>query len=411
MAIEKASLTVRFEYANLETQNVKQYRLESSYTTSTDGFSFTLYQHDAPGWFWNLELQPVELLIDGNSQVLGRVDLTDVGGDGSAMSFQGRDFVSDLVECHSDPTLKLKKEQSLVDAIRYAAGPVGITAVVAEDEVGLRNIRTGIAIGGGSPPWAFKEAKLKDYKANPGEGLYAFCNRLAARHSVTIQPGVQRNQLVLSSPNYVQSPCCRLVRHIKPASAATNTVLQATARRDFSSWPTYVLVTGKTIKGGDTFKPASAVVDAAGGFKKTAAEKEKPKQLETGYLLDIPEFDALLWGGRIKPADGPKGDTLSLYRLHYQRDTDSKTQEQVEKVAQRIHSDRLKDSLRYECTVRGHQDRETGATYAVDTIAEVNDEVCGVNERMWIESRTFEYSPGQGATTRLVLWRLGAFSI
>jgi prophage tail gpP-like protein len=395
MAIESPALTVRFEYADLETQNVKQYRLESSYTTSTDGFSFTLYQHDAPGWFWNLELQPVELLIHGHSQVLGRIDSTEVGGDGSAMQFQGRDFVSDLVECHADPTLKLKKEQTLVEAIRYAAGPVGITAVVAEDEVGLRNIRTGIAIGGGAPPHAFKEAKLKDYKSNPGEGLYAFCNRLAARHGVTIQPGVQRDQLVLSTPNYIQAPCCKLTRHIKPATAATNTVMQGTARRDFSSWPTYVLVTGKQSPGGDQSKPTHAKKDT----------------LEYASLLDIPEFDALLWGGRIKPADGPKGDTLSLYRLHYQRDTDSKTQAQVEKVADRIHADRLKDSLRYECTVRGHQDRETGATYAVDTIAEVNDEVCGVNERMWIESRTFEYSKGQGATTRLVLWRLGAFSI
>ena len=50
------------------------------------------------------------------------------------------------------------------------------------------------------------------------------------------------------------------------------------------------------------------------------------------------------------------------------------------------------------------QDVIAGATWAVDTIAQVEDGIEDVNEPLWIQQRTFA-NDGSGPTTRLVLIR------
>lgn len=417
---ERQLLSVYLEAMGTRTDKVKGYRIDSSYTTSTDGFQFTLldFERDLVD---ELELQPVELLIDGKSTLVGRIEVTERRDDSSVVC-SGRDYLSELVTCSADPTLKLKEEQTLLDALLYACGPIGITGVVGEEDVGLRNIRTGVNIRGGRPDQSFKEAKLADYKVNPGETLWDFCNRLCARHGCTMQPGTQRTQLVLSEPNYLQEPTCTLVRKLKPAPGAHNTITSATCRRDYSSWPTHLMTVGKFGSGGLPKETETAEIgwlastgqkfemllkgadDDTGG--NTAASQETVKSLD---LHTSTSFD-LIHPGRIKPMDPPRAG-YRLYRLLYHRDTDSKNMAQLARVAMRLMAERLKDTLRYECTVRGHADPQTGALYSENTIAMVEDEATGVSEKLWVESRTFEQAENGAASTALVLWRPFTFIV
>lgn len=415
---ERPLLTVAFPAVmSGATDKVTSYRIESNYTTSTDGFSFTLVDFDRE-LVRKLELQPVELLIDGVSTLTGRIEKTEYQ-DSSKVTCHGRDYLSELVTCSADPTLKLKEGMTLTDALQYACGPVGITGVVADEDIGLREIRTGVAIKGGKADEAFKQAKLEDYKVTPGESLWDFCNKLAARHGATIQPGTDRTQLVLSVPNYYQEPSCTLRRSLTATSGALNTIQSATCVRDLSSWPTHMMVVGKFGKPGSaketgvvetTWKPDSAQ-GGLGEQDMSPSVTEVASEVERVYnLRDISDFDGLVHQGRIKPTDKPKTGN-KLYRLLYHKDTDSKNQAQLDKVAVRLYSELLKNSLRYECTVRGHKDPQTGALYTPNTIALVQDELTGVNERLWIEGRTFEQTENGAAMTRLTMWRTFAYIV
>ena len=59
---------------NLErtTPNITQWRIQSSFLTSSDAFSFTVLDPD-PKNLSGFELQPVSLYLGGNLQMNGRV--------------------------------------------------------------------------------------------------------------------------------------------------------------------------------------------------------------------------------------------------------------------------------------------------------------------------------------------------
>jgi prophage tail gpP-like protein len=397
-ALRDHELVVRFERLARDVRAIKSYEIDSAYMTPTDGWEVVLYDTDRTK-LRGLELQPVELLLDGAQQVLGRVDVTEVGGDGSAVTLRGRDYLADATECNIDPALTIKSKMSIFDALAMALSPVGIDTVYDEADVLTRNIRTGKATGKGVPK-SFKALTLEDIKPNPGEGIFEFCNKIAARHGATIQPSISRNAVTLSAPNYTQAPLYRLVRTADPISSANNNILTATARRDFSSFPTVALFTGKHGKSGEAAGGMSQQFDFATLSDAFNAELSRVTEL----VYSLRGKDA-----RRKPGAPPIPDG-SLYRLLYHRDEDSRNPDQLERAARRAIAERLKETLAYSVTVRGHSDPVGGAIWAVDTMVHVTDEICGVDEPLWIEKRTFRNS-GQGATTELECWRPASFQI
>jgi len=368
---------------------IKSYSLKSNFMTATDSWSYELLE-PYPDDMRDLVLQPVEITVNGHSQVLGRVDSSEFGGKGSAAKLSGRDFIADLTECHVDPAIKLKENMSLDSAILLACGPVGVTGVVFQNDVGLRNIRTGASLGNPPDP-AFRAAKMEEYKSTPGESIFQFCNRIASRHGATIQPGLDRRSVVLAAPDYDQEPAYTLKRSLDAALSSSNNILSATCSRDLSSFPTHVMVTGKKGKGGKTKAPIFAEFD-----------------VDTSALQSSKIGNLVVVGRRPleEPHSLPEGH---LYRLRYLRDEDARSEAQIERVSRRLMADRLKDTLRYSAEVLGHWDSNTGATYAVDTMIRVEDEMCGISEDLWIEGREFRYQQGSGATTSLTCWRRDSF--
>jgi prophage tail gpP-like protein len=439
---ERQLFAVAFEAIGVKTDRVKSYKIESNYTTSTDGFSFTIADFDRDT-VDGLELQPVELFIDGHSQLLGRIEVTERRDD-STVVCSGRDYLSDLVTCSADPTLKVKEEQSLEDALKLACGPIGVTEVVDEADAGMREIRSGFRIKGKKSSSSRRKNKLEDWKVHPNETIWDFCNRLAARQGVTIQCADHRGAVMLSEPDYMQESAYTLVRKLKQAPGERNTILSATARRDLSTFPTHLLVVGKSGASGTPKEPTVAEVKwpgLANAVKESAAQVNADVASATAWVKRISlatlaaasikieaqdsgnseesvhEFDVrlsskfdLVHAGRIKPTDPPKTG-YKLYRLLYHRDTDSKSKAQLDKVCLRLMSERLKNTLHYEVVVRGHCDPVTGAFYTPNTMITVADEITGVNERLWIEGRAFEQVENGAARTTLVCWRPYTFIV
>jgi prophage tail gpP-like protein len=149
---------------------------------------------------------------------------------------------------------------------------------------------------------------------------------------------------------------------------------------------------------------------AAAGIKVPIEDSGNSDEQTHEFDVRISSNFDLVNAGRIKPTDAPKTG-FKLYRLLYHRDTDSKSKAQLDKVCMRLMSERLKNTLHYECTVRGHCDPATGAYYTPNTMVTVQDEITGVNERLWIEGRTFEQSENGAARTTLVCWRPFTFIV
>lgn len=428
-------LTVRFEALGRDVVLQKGWSIDSSYLTPTDGFEFTLYDTDRSK-LRGLELQPVNLLVDGHSQCLGRIDMTERGSDGTAITCKGRDYLSDLTECHVDPTLQIKKEMTLETALLMGCGVVGIDTIVSDDELTMQQIRSGRRIKKKGKQFKRHKKKLEEYKPQPGESLFAFFNRIVARLGGTIQPGDARNKLVITAPRYDTDPIATITRLVDPAPAERNLVISATATRDFSSFPTFVLVAGKVVTVGTTRAPSYAKLtvcrSGVGVFpspndkfevpyrvkedeqvtiqkqidrKKSTTELAKTLNAELAEILGRSAVPGRRLPSATPSTPGP------LYRLLYQKDAESGNQDQIDRVAVRAFAQKFKETLTYRVTLRGHSDPITGALWAVDTMVRVKDEVCDIDEVMWTASRRFSFADGQGAITELELWRPGAFQI
>jgi len=434
--LDEPSLGVQFEGLDLTTFRIKSYSIDSAYMTSTDAFSFTMYEPEGDvdaTRFRGLELQPVSLYLDGNLQVRGRVEITEVGqGPGLTIKCEGRDYMADLVECHVDPALAISENMKLEQVVKLAAGPVGIDTVSFDASV-WRNSRVGVSIETPLGPRTFQNAPLKNYKANPGEGIFQFLSRICARFGCTVQPTMERNSVLLGAPDYVQSPAYSVQRSISSPTAASNNVLRAVARRNYTKYPTVALVSGRTGGVGEgrvtvsatsaleantiaTYRRASS--ENFGSAKATIISSVPQAPQETTIIpsnvqqtiLDLLPEDVSIITQRILPKSNYV-PTNALYRLFYMRDNIGKDVNQIMNVAARAAAERLKDCLQYEIVFRGHKDVATGRTYAVDTVIQVEDEVCDISGLLWVEHVRFNYDENEGPTTTLTCWRPGSFGI
>jgi hypothetical protein len=394
---DDSKLLIRFPVQGIGTDKILEWSINSAYLTSTDGWSATLLDPNLES-LDGFELEPVVLLVDDASQVVGRVDITTIGDKGSAETIEGRDYIADMVECNVDPTLKITQGMSLFDAITLAASPVGIDTVVSVDDIALRNIRTGIGVKAKKPPKSFQALKAEDLKPEVGQGIYEFLNKFVARHGATLQPTDSRTTVGISAPNYNQEPIGEIVRTDDTVASGRNNVISGVARRDFSRFPTFAIFNGRHAKSGASSKGASQQIDvseAAFGFNPDIA------RAVTNAIIP----------GRRKPGNSASLGNGELYRLLSFKDDDARNAAQLEKAALRAVSERIKDLLTYNCTLRGHRDPKSGALWTVDTMVQCEDRIARVSEPMWIAERTLRFSPQEGALTDLVLWRKGAFVI
>ena len=389
---------MRFEALGRESTFVSDWSIESKYTTSTDGFSFTLSDSNRDNLRY-LELQPVELLVDGKSQLLGRIDRTEIGDSGSSIKCAGRDYLADAVECNVDPTIKVKDGDTINTVFLSVLSTIGIDTFFDDDDIGMRDVRSGIHVKAKKSGKSYANSVLKEYKPKAGEGQYEFLNRLIARFGATIQPGPTRNSVVVGSPKYDQEPSYKLYRSADTTNSIANNIVSSSAVRDLSSFPTYTLFNGQATQNDSQGTPLTQNNDTftfISGFM--GADSELVRILA----------DAIISGRRL-PDSGEDIGLGQLYRLLYFKDDNARTQDQLNAAVSRAFAERFKDTLQYTVKLKGHIDPVSGAIWSIDTIVHVEDQICGLNEPLWISERTLSYSEGEGPMTSLTCYRPGSF--
>jgi|GEM_PF-2487231 len=376
-----------------------EYSYTQDFLDATDSFSFTIYSEKTED-LHGLELQPVELLIDGKRQMLGRIEKTTCGGDqyGSAVHCEGRDYLADLVECNVDPLTILPEGKNLEQAILYLAGPCGITKI--EDQSPRYTTRTGKYVNPMDAKLSSKQ--VKDLRPEAGKGLMDALTTLCARYGVMIQPALERDTVVVQAPSYEWESHSRLVRGI--GATKSNLIISGTASRDYSKVPTHCIFTGKqgnaSEKGGA--KGTMRVWDLFGDWIPVAGDE----------LRSI--LENAVYHGRVNP-DATRATEAApggvIYRMLYFLDRHAKTQEQIERSQLRAVSERLKDTLRYEATVRGHVNPQSGYVWGCDTMIDVDDSMTNVHEQLWCHRAVFANSSKNGPTTTLSMIRGGSFMV
>lgn len=363
--------------------------IDSAFLTSTDAFEFE-FIGEKPDDRREMELAPVELFIDGCSMLQGRVDITVRGDKGpSVVTCRGRDYFGDLMEGDVDPTIVVPAGATLEDTILQACAPYGIIGVDGPEARQMARTKATQ-----KPVKLPRKHQLKDAKPEPGQGCYDWCNRILARHGLTMQPAADASKVVLQAPNYAQDPIGRIIRK---DSAQPGNVIRGVATRDFSKIPTWALFSGRAGKPSESSSRTKANWDLA--------------EVSAGYASELHDI-LMRWtiGGRRLPTNRSAIVPRALYRLLYWRDELAKTQEQIDASALRAVAERIKDTLRYEVTLRGLVNPDTGYFWSYDTILDVDDDVADVHENLWVASRNFSFD-GKQLTTKLECWRPGSFQI
>jgi len=386
------------------TDNISSWTIESDYLVSTDGFEFEMFDEN-PDNLRNLEGKPVLLVLNGATQLIGRIDSTERGRSGRSVICKGRDYIADLVECNIDPSFVIKEGETLGDAIVRSCRPIGITAIDPESSSeAIVDARKGIGPktktrrqkGGGEnrskPP---HEVTLQDLKPDIGQGIYEFWKPVCDRHDCTIQPGARRDSLLIAGPIFNQDASYAITR-LSSDGGVNNNVVSATATRNYSSFPTMTIVQGQGApRSGETTSSAVQVIDAWAQAQRFGGELAAT-------------LDTITWSGRRKPDDNAPLPIDKIYRLNVYRDDKARSKDQIERAAKKLFTEHLRKSLEYRVTLRGHVDPNTGLLWTVNTMVQVDDDPCDIHEKLWIQSRTFRYRGG--ATTDLVCIRAESFN-
>ena len=369
LSIDDDTLVVYNRTTGKEFRQWEEIRINSDFLGPCDDFSLTagaeiagveLAKQMAVGSF-------VELQINGKPVLTGYVDSTavTVGRSGTRVVVSGRDVLGPVVDGNVDPRMQVPKQTDVAGLCQLVlVQQYGLGVVVIEDDGLIRQQLYGTKSSG--KKYQAKHARtdpLKELQPKDNEGAFAYLGRILSHAGYWLWATGDGQNIVIAGPDYEATPSYALTRIFVPGgggAAAGNNVMEGTATLDETNVPSQVWCRG---------------VDATQGTK--------------GSVLGMAENTLT---SRFKPV--------------YIADKQANTKKAAERIAATFLARMMRNFFTYKCTVAGFVDRTTGATWAVNTVAYVRDECCGVEGNMWIESRTFQQGRN-GTTTQLKLIPLG----
>lgn len=419
----ESRLKIEIEATGEVWDKVTEYSIQESFFTPADGWEATVFSEDARGL--RRKFQPrtnVRLYIGERLQLIGQIDATEgVGGGSAALKLTGRDYMARLIDPNVDKNVRITNAMTLETALLEGLRVFGITTIEGDLDA-VRAAKMGTpTYTSETIPAGFRESfgltplsgslsapdfvrtltglelevrtpsteTVADAKPNENEGGYEWASRLAARCGFSVQPGSKRSAIAVVAPDYSRGPQFDLQR--------PGNVEQGKAKRDYSGIPTLATLSARQVTTG---------LEAKGKFK-TLSLVGDDSELS---LWAVPEARRILEAARAVGARKKKtdtGDPLDWYCPVYYRDDDAKTEKQLNRSARRMMADRIRETLAYSATMKGHDDAKTGATYAINVLAKVRDDLEDVDETLWIAERSLK--GGTGETTELQLIRPASY--
>lgn len=409
-------LKIVFQDSNYTPAKLTSYSVTRQYLSPCSTFTCKIYEDDFQKFvqlrdYIALYGRKVQVLVNGTSQFIGIVERTTIGDEGTVLTVSGRSYLSSVVVSDIDQTITLDGGQTLDKAILTLFKPFGITKI---DPTGNNKTR-GLLTGLGGAFFNKLNASLKNpktpigyHRSEPGAKVFEFANKVAITLGFTIQETTDIQTVCLCEPEYAQAPIYYgLYRYLDKDNPKNN--FNGVADRDFSEVPTVVTNYGN-IPGVDGYDDTYGSYSRAVFAPTSRSKKDQPALFPT--IQNNKEFERIfsqttVVGKRLKK--GELGNAENIYRPAFYSDKKSTTLEHLKNRMRRQLSGKFAKTLQCSYSVSGHS--QNGIIWTPDTVVTVFDEVGGVDESLWIEGVTFNYSAGTGATTELKCLRLYSYIV
>lgn len=408
-APDKQIVRLRVMDEHVDLTRWTSYSFSSNFLTPSDGWSMTIGDG-------NLEERQrkalrvgatVRLYVENFPLAEGYIDRIEISASrssGVTYSIHGRDRLAPVVDSVADPRVQFKTGTTLAEFLKKLLEPYGWVndEHFVIDNDANRDAKTGGLRGTPTSKRKSKKGRLSQFqiyqlKPHNHEGLFRFIQRTVERFGFFVRVTADGDQIIVAAPDFDQAPRYQLIRDF---NGNTN-VLDGSVTFDATDQPSVIVADG--FSGGGEFgrgKVKSYCVNPYFGMDEQGFISDEVMAV----LKEYPEAQPVLFVTQPFTQKAPRIPPRPMF-LH---DEESKTQEQLNFFIKRTMSELLRKSLVAHYTVEGHGQTLDGVftPWDVDTVVEVNDEVAGVSERMYVLGRTFEKSRAQGTTTKLELIRL-----
>lgn len=408
-APDKQQVRLRVMDEHVDLTRWTSYSFSSDFLTPCDGWSMEIGDGNLdPRERKALRVgATVRLYVENFPLAEGYIDRIEIGADrgkGVTYAIHGRDRLAPVVDSVADPRVQFKTGTTLAEFLKKLLEPYGWVndEHFIIDNVANRDAKTGGLRGAPLPKRKSKKGRLSQFqiyqlKPHNHEGLFRFIERTVERYGLFVRVSADGNKIIVAAPDFEQPPRYKLIRDAK----GNTNILGGTVVFDATDQPSVIVADG--FSGGGEFgrgKVKAYCVNPYFGMDEQGFISDEVMNV----LREYPEAQPIIFVTQPYAQKAPRIPPRPMF-IH---DEESKTPEQLEFFVKRTMSELLRKSLVCHYVVEGHGQNVDGVftPWDVDTVVEVQDEVAGVNERMYVLGRTFDKSRQGGTTTKLELIRL-----
>lgn len=344
----------------------------------------------------------IAVLVNGTVAATGYLDQVHVSSNnsgGTTLHLTGRDALGPMCDACMDPKFKFDGLQTPKDVLTKLSTPFGFTSVEAQHYenaaklTGVANVLSTDETGRTIVNKAITSPMNSKFKPHPGEGIYAFCERLGRRFGYHIWAAVDGKTLIVGSPTFTSKPIYTLVHtNAFPPDNVRNLVIDSEMTVDWIKQPSAIVAEGHG--GGGHFKKQTIKVLMVNELLCDSDTPELTK-LKTDYK------EALIIGRRSTLKKPPFVVTPKFNKPVFVHDDSSNNKKQLSNFVRRLMAEYQSQFLTIRYTVNRHSQLYKGqrAVWAPNTMVYVDDSVNNIHQNMWIKSRTFTKDRAGGTKT------------
>jgi prophage tail gpP-like protein len=304
----------------------------------------------------------------------------------------------DVIQLHSPTDVQVS------DFILNVMRPYGFDTIITDTAASV-NALTGVEVRGRKPATDASKLKHQDAQAQDGETAYACCAKVFSHLGVCMRLSVD-GTLLVQAPDYVQPPLYSLVQGTGVGDRFMGEI-EITDSNDeqFSE----VVVRGNRVASSSSDLTARP----AGFIRAIDVLPANP----TGSFIDpnslIPVGGSKQTTTTVAAAQALAGSraiyrsTPAPFKPKNRRDKQARDNARCLSKAKELLGRTAWRAFHVKASVNGFVS-QTGAVWAVDTVASVKIDAYGLNENMWIMSREFHLDGTGGTKTMLTLIPLGS---
>ncbi len=407
---EQVMLRVMDEQVTLN--RFTEYSFASDFLTPSDGWSFSVGDDDLPlrqrsalrcgarvGLFIN-SINITDGFIDSVEVLAGK-------STGQRWVINGRDRLSLALDTTADPQLQFKAGATLAEVLKVIFEPFGWAGddhFITDDEAN-RNASTGGVRGSkgrkgkknfGAPLKSYVLHKLKPHNH---ESVWQFATRVAQRFGLWIWATSDGEQLVVGKPDFTQEPLYQLRRDL----AGHGNIKDGSVKWDGTNQPSVIFADG--FSGGGEYGKSRIKVYCVNPYFGVDEEGFVLDSV-SALLLKTPEATPVI----MTTQPFTRRVSTMAARPMYLHDDESKSREQLEAYVRREMSLLLHKSCVANYVVEGHGQIVDGefTAWSPRTIVDVQDDVAGIHERLFVLGVHYSKSKMSGTDTHLQCIRLNS---